>query len=34
MMGDPTLSDFRLEQYDVLENLSAMTHGVPAAIAR
>ena len=34
MMGDPTLSDFRLEQYDVLENLSAITHGMPMAVAR
>ena len=34
MMSDPTLSDFRLEQYDVLENLSAITRGLPAAVAR
>ncbi len=33
MMTDPALSDFRLEQYDVLENLSAITHGIPAAVA-
>jgi hypothetical protein len=30
--SDPTLSDFRLEQYDVLEKLSAITRGVPARI--
>ena len=34
MMSDPTLSDFRLEQYDVLEELSAITHGIPLAVAR
>jgi hypothetical protein len=34
MMRDPTLSEFRLEQYDVLEKLSAITHGVPVAAAR
>ena len=34
LTSDPTLSDFRLEQYDVLEKLSAITHGVPAAVAR
>ena len=34
MLSDPTLSEFRLEQYDVLENLSATTHGIPVAVAR
>jgi hypothetical protein len=34
LTSDPTFSDFRLEQYDVLENLSAITHGVPVAVAR
>jgi Putative mono-oxygenase ydhR len=33
-MSDPILSDFRLEQYDVLENLSAITRGIPVAVAR
>jgi Putative mono-oxygenase ydhR len=27
--SDPAFSDFRLEQYDVLERLSAITRGVP-----
>jgi Putative mono-oxygenase ydhR len=34
MMSNPDFSDFRLEQYDVLEKLSAITHGTPAAVAR
>ena len=32
MMSSPMLSDFRLEQYDVIESLSAITHGMPAAV--
>ncbi len=34
VVNNPAFSDFRLEQYDVLEDLSAITHGVPAAVAR
>ena len=34
LTSDPTYSDFRLEQYDVLERLTAITHGFPVAIAR
>jgi len=33
LTSDPTLSEFRLEQYDVIENLSAITHGIPVAVA-
>jgi hypothetical protein len=28
IMNDPAFSDFRIEQYDVLEDHSAITHGV------
>ena len=34
LMANPVFSEFRIEQYDVLEDLSAITRGVPAAIAR
>ncbi len=34
IMGNPAFSDFRLEQYDVLEELSAVTRGLPAVVAR
>lgn len=34
MMADPALCEFRIEQYDVLENLSAITHGIRDAGAR
>ncbi|MBE7518516.1 MAG: YdhR family protein [Thermoflexaceae bacterium] len=32
--SNPAFSDFRLEQFDVLEGLSATTRGIPAAAAR
>ena len=32
--SNPAFSDFRLEQYDILEKLSAITRGISAAVAR
>lgn len=31
IMSNPAFSDFRLEQFDVLEALSTITRGIPAA---
>lgn len=33
IMSNPAFSDFRLEQFDVLEGLSTTTRGLPAAAA-
>lgn len=33
IMGNPAFSDFRLEQFDVLDALSAATRGVPSGAA-
>ena|SRR3989304_5189949 len=34
IVGNPAFSDFRLEQYDVLEEHSAITRGLPVAVSR